>query len=164
MTMRRYVLAIPVAVAAFATSFAPAASTAAEVEHSNEHGVVIFDDVPIPCVGQAETVTLDGTMMSHYSVNANSVHERRVFNGTFVAELQGGGTSTGRLTFTDVADNGRIDGPFLVETDGWSGRILSGVGTGTKWNWNQHFNGPTDDVGDWLIDQARVFFNNARCR
>jgi hypothetical protein len=163
MNMRRPVLAMSAALAAVCTAFAPAGVGAAEVEHSNEHGVVVWDDAPVPCVGQADVVTLDINQMYHFSANENGAHERWVWTGTFVAELAGGGTSAGRITFSDVADNYRYDDPNLVETDVWSGRILSGVGAGTKWNWNQHFNGPTDDEGNWILDQARVFFNHERC-
>ena len=163
MNMRRSVLAIPAAVAVIGASFAPAASGAAEVDHANDHGVVVFDDVFVPCVGQADFVTLDINQMYHLSENNNGSHERWVFTGTFEAVLTAGGISAGRLTFTDVADNTRGD-QYIVETDGWSGQVLSGVGAGTKWNWTRHFTGPMDDEGNWIIDQAKAFFSQERCR
>jgi hypothetical protein len=164
MKLRRSVLAVPVAVAAIGTSFAPPASGAAVVEQINDHGVVVFEDTFVPCAGPADSVTLDINYMYHFSENNNGAHEREVFTGTFEATLTGGGTSAGRLTFTDVADNIRGDGQYIVETDGWSGQILSGVGAGTKWNWNQHFTGPIDENGEWIIDLAKAYFNNERCR
>lgn len=163
MNMRRPVLAIPAAVAAIGASFAPAASGATQVDHSNDHGLVVFEDTFVPCVGPADSITLDINQMYHSTENKNGYHERWVFTGTFEAVLTEGGISAGRVTFTDVADNSRRD-QYIVETDGWSGRVLSGVGAGTKWNWIQHFTGPMDEEGGWIIDEAKAFFSRARCR
>lgn len=164
MRMRNSVLAIPALVAAIGTLFAPVASEAAVVDHINIHGVVVVEDTFVPCVGPADVVTLTVNQVDHLSENKNGSHEREVFTGTFEAVMHEGGTSAGRLTFTDVADNSRSDGQYIVETDGWSGQVLSGVGAGTRWNWNRHFTGPIDENGEWITDLAKAYFNNERCR
>ncbi len=168
MTLRRAVPAIPAAVAAVATLFAPAASQAATVDHFNDHGGVVYYNEYVPCVGPATQVSLDWNLMYHSSVNTNGAHEREVFTGTFEAVLEEGGTVAGRLTFADVADNTRSDGQYIVETNTWSGRILSGEGAGTQYirtkgNWTQQFTGPIDDQGNWIEDHARAFFTQEHC-
>jgi spore coat protein U-like protein len=131
------------------------AGTAA-AETTTVHGVTETFHDEVPCLGFGE-ITLTFNAVEHESSTpGGGIHATFTQTGTFTAVLDAGGTSSGK--FTNWGNFNTADGVTGNSTFTFNLRVTSGVGAGTSFHENDHFNGALDELTD-----PKVAFEKSRC-
>jgi hypothetical protein len=129
---------------------------AAAAETTTVQGVTETFHDEVPCVGLGDiTITYNG--VEHESTTpGGGFHATFTQTGTFTAVLDQGGTSSGK--FTIWGNFNTADGVTGNSTFTFNARVTSGVGAGTSFHDNAHFNGSLDEATD-----PKVAFDKFRC-
>jgi hypothetical protein len=129
---------------------------AAVADTTTEQGVTETFHDEVPCVGVGD-ITITYNEVEHESATpGGGFHATFTQTGTFSAVLDAGGTTSGK--FTIWGNFNTADGVTGNSTFTFNLHVDSGVGAGTSFHENDHFNGPVDEATD-----PKVAFEKSRC-